>query len=106
MPLATIPNGSSLSNSVMITPVFNPHEIIYGLYIPAVDSCTIYIQASMDNINFSRVLKTDGTGDWNIASTTGDRCIFIDQLAPFHYFRIETSVNQTANRTFIFDANY
>ena len=96
----TIPSGSNLSNSVPVP------QYVMGLYIPAVDSCTIYIQASVDNITFSRILKTDGSGDWNIASTTGDRCIFIDQLAPFHYFRIETSVNQTANRTFIFDANY
>lgn len=90
----TVPNGGTLSGAIAVP------QYVIGLIIPALDTCNLYIQASVDGSNFYRLLKADGSGDWVISSTSGQRCIFLDQLAPFNWIRIECSQAQTADRVF------
>jgi hypothetical protein len=96
---ATITNGTALSNAIA-TDISWP---IIGLEVPTIDTATVYLQGSSTmGGTYRRVLKTDGSGDWNIASTVGNKYIFIDQLAAFPFLKIETSINQTADRVFNF----
>ena len=101
----TVANGSNLSVATQMAAdiqyVKQP-QYLTGLYIPTIDAAIVYLRASVDRINFARMLKTDGSGDWNVAIGTGDRWIFLDQLAPFPYIQIELSANQTADRVFKF----
>ncbi len=84
-----VPNGQTLSNAVSTD--LSQHVI--GLEIPAIDTASIYIQASNDGQTFRRVLRADGTGDW---------FVFLDQFAPFKFFLVELSAAQSADRTFNF----
>ncbi len=94
----TVPNGQTVSGAIST----DLSQHVLGLEIPVIDSATLYIQASNDGVTFRRALKTDGSGDWNVAVSTGNRFIFIDQLAPFKFFKIELSAVQSADRTFNF----
>ncbi len=93
-----VPNGQTISSAVSTD--LSQHVI--GLEIPAIDAASVYIQASNDGQTFRRVLRADGTGDWFVAGTTGNRFIFLDQFAPFKFFMVELSAPQTADRTFNF----
>lgn len=94
----TILNGQTLSNAVPID-----REYIVGLEIPDITAAVLYLQVAMEKEGtFRRLLKTDGSGDWNIASGTGDRMIFIDEAAPFNFVKVESSESQGADRVFVF----
>jgi len=93
----TIASGQTLSGYQSVG--FND---IFALEVPTITTATLYIQASMDGKTFRRVLKADGSGDWNIASSTGNRMIFLDEIAPFNFVRVESSASQGADRLFKF----
>ncbi len=75
---------------------------VIGLEIPTIDTASIYIQASNDGQTFRRVLRADGTGDWFVASTNGNRFVFLDQFAPFKFLMVELSARQSVDRVFNF----
>jgi hypothetical protein len=79
-------------------------QYVIGLYIPTIDNSIVYLQASQDGVtNWARILKSDGSADWNVAVSTGNKWIFLDQMSPFTYLRIECAAAQnTAARQFIF----
>ncbi len=79
-----------------------PEKFIVGLEIPTLTSTDLFIQGSLDGKTFRRALKADGSGDWLISATTGDRLIFLDEMAAFPYLRIECGTSQAADRTFNF----
>lgn len=93
----TIPIGATVSPAIPI------NQYVVGMYVPTIGASVVYLQASQDGVaGWARVLKSDGSADWNVASSTGDRWIFLDQLAPFAFLRVELSAIQAAIRTFIF----
>jgi hypothetical protein len=85
-----------ISSAVTVSP-----QTIIGVYIPTIDTGVVYFQAMVGD-NWSRVQKSDGTGDFVIASSSGNKAIWIPELAPFSVVRVETGVNQTADRDFLF----
>jgi hypothetical protein len=79
------------------------NQYVIGMYIPTIDNSIVYIQASENGVDgWARVLRSDGTNDWNCVASTGNRWIFLDQMAPFKFLRVEVAVAQNAVRTFIF----
>jgi hypothetical protein len=73
------------------------------MYVPVIDNSIVYLQASENGVDgWARVLRSDGSADWSVALSTGDRWIFIDQLASFKFLRVEVVAAQNAVRTFIF----
>ena len=93
----TIESGDTLSDAVAIG-----QSEVFALEIPIITAAPLYIQASMDNETFRRVLKADGSGDWNIGSSVGDRMIFLDEVAPFRFVKVESGSAQDADRLFTF----
>jgi hypothetical protein len=85
-----------ISSAVVVSP-----QVLTGVYIPTIDAGEVYFQAKVGD-NWSRVQVSDGSGDYLIASSTGNKVIWVPELAPFEAVRIETEVNQTADREFIF----
>lgn len=76
---------------------------VMGLEIPALTSTIIYLQASIkEGGTYRRILKADGSEDWNIAAGTGNRMIFIDEAAAFSFLKVECATGQAADRTFNF----
>jgi hypothetical protein len=93
----TIAAAGTLSNGVAM-----PGQIV-GLYIPTITASIVYLRASLDGITFSRVILNDASGiDWQIPSSTGDRYIFLDNLAPFPFLMIECGSAQPNGATFTF----
>ncbi len=93
----TIPSGNTVSNIVDIGAGMS----ILGLEIPTITTAVVYLQAATaENGTFRRILKPDGSGDWNIASSAGDKMIFIDIAAPFQFFKVETSITQDSDCAF------
>ena len=93
----TVAPAGTLSNGIA-----TPGQIV-GLYIPVLTASILYLRASLDGVNFSRVIINDQSGsDWSIPSSTGDRYIFLDNLAPFPYLMIECGSAQTNGATFTF----
>lgn len=94
----TILNGQTLSNAVPMD-----REYIVALEIPTITAAILYLQVAMKKEGtFRRLLKADGSGDWNIASSIGNRMIFIDEAAPFNFVKVESSGAQGADRVFVF----
>ena len=94
----TILNGQTLSDAVPMD-----REYIVGLEIPTITPTILYLQVAMEEEGtFRRLLKADGSDDWNIASGTGNRMIFIDEAAPFNFVKVESSESQGADRVFVF----
>ena len=94
----TISNGQTISNAVPMD-----REYIVGLEIPTITTAILYLLVAMEESGtFRRLLKADGSGDWNIASGTGNKMIFIDEAAPFNFVKVESSETQGAERVFVF----
>lgn len=95
---ATIAQTGTISSEVDMGYGFS----IIGIEIPTIDNAIVYLQASRTTGgSFRRIQKTDGSGDWNVGLSTGNKMIFCDAVAPFRYFKIEVSAPQnTASRTF------
>jgi hypothetical protein len=77
------------------------------IYVPTIDSAAISLLAQMDSaittvpadLHYKK--PADGsTAAWASTAGTGGYFIHIDCLGAVRYFRIYTSQNQTADRTF------
>lgn len=97
---ATITAGQTLSNAVGID--LSNFTSIMGLEIPTLATpSVVYLKvATSSDGTFRRLLKADGSEDWNIASSSGDRIIFIDEAAPFRWFKVELGTAQAGDVTF------
>ena len=92
----TISNGQTVSSSTAID-----RDNVVALEIPTITEAILYLQVAMKaEDTFRRLLKADGSGDWRVALSTGNRMIFIDEAAPFNFVKIESSVAQGADRVF------
>lgn len=95
---AIIAASGTVSNAVYVG-----NDIIIGLEIPTITSAILYLQVSMEESGtYRRLLKTDGSGDWTVDTSTGNRFIFLDEAAPFNFIKVESSASQAAQRTFKF----
>lgn len=93
---AIIPDGDTVSNAVPINP-----QIIVGLVIPTIDAAVVYINVKAESgDSFVRLQTSDGAGDFSVASSTGDKAVWIPDLAPFPFIQVETSVAQSPAVTF------
>ncbi len=92
----TIANGQTVSGVAAMD-----RDNIVALEIPTVTEAILYLQVAMKaEDTFRRLLKADGSADWSVALSTGNRMIFIDEAAPFNFVKIESSVAQGADRVF------
>jgi hypothetical protein len=76
---------------------------LYGLWAPVVTSCQLFLQGSWDttSANFVRLQNAAGSGDWTWSVDAGSKMITLQDVAfPAPYLRVETSVAQTAVRSF------
>jgi len=95
---ATISSGSTLSTAIDVA-----NSDLFGLYIPIVNSCQLYLQGSFNTTsgNYARIFSSDGLADWSAFTAAGSRCLPIQGIGiPFASIKIETSVAQTDVRTF------
>lgn len=94
----TISNGQTVSDITAMD-----RDNIVALEIPTITEAILYLQVAMKaEDTFRRLLKADGSGDWSVALSTGDRMIFLDEAAPFNFVKVESSVAQGADRIFTF----
>jgi hypothetical protein len=95
---ATIANGQTLSNEVAISP-----QVVIGLYIPTITAAILYVLVKADaSDDYVRLQTSDGAGDFFIPSSTGDKAIWIPDLAPFSHYKVESSAAQGAERVIKF----
>jgi hypothetical protein len=89
------------SNQSLVRPYVDLGEYReIGILIPTIDTSILYLKVSnsIEVASFKRLQKTDGSGDWNVASGTGAKAIALN--CPFRYLRVECASTQTADRTF------
>lgn len=89
-------------NGTMSAAVETREYSVIGILIPALDSCTVFINGSNDNVTYTRVQKEDWSADLTTGTiTTTGKAIILGSLFPFRYLKVETSNAQTsAARTF------
>lgn len=93
----TIPLSGRVS-----TPFEVRAPVPWGIACPAVTSGQLFLQVSPDptSATFMRLLKTDGSTTWVAAIGAGSVAVEAEPRRGFSHFRLETSVAQTAVRTF------
>ena len=75
---------------------------VVGMDVPTIDTATVYIQAATSETGtFRRIQKTDGSGDWSLASGTGNKMAKFETPLRFPAIRVESSAAQNGGaRTF------
>ena len=95
---AEVASGDTISDDITLI-----GAKMVGLFVPAVDSCQMFLQGNFgqNSAEYVRVQNPAGSGDLTVEITTGSKAISLtDPLAPFPRARIELSAAQTDTRTF------
>jgi hypothetical protein len=97
---------TTIAQSAQVSSVINlagGHN--FGLWAPVVDSCQLFLLGSWDAAavpeTFVRLQNPAGSGDWTFAVGPGSKAISLHDVAfPVPFLKVETSVAQTAVRSF------